>query len=382
MLRSVRNVRGRLILFRRLRGQGALGSVLRRAILRAVRTPQDLVLARAGLGLDPDLDWKPFADRWEGARDDAAKLALLRRWLEVLPHDIDLQLRLMNLLERTGALPEARRVARALRADPLADARVRSEVGELYLRQGDEAMARRVFSELVEDAARDSWARARLGDLYLAHGWYDDAYREYQTLLRLRAGDPEVLLELARAAGGAERLDQALRLEQRVSEGDLESDDGLSATARLRSTVRLASEMAGSSGDRVERLRQRARTAGLLRGVAPTLVAITWDHPDDAPELSLRRPDGADPTEWERAEIQAKGQGIEAARIHVPLDEALQLRVVRPNIGTSLRTSHVQVIVMHEFGGPHEDIQVHELELNAETPSATLAYVRGSLSTR
>ena len=131
---------------------------------------------------------------------------------------MDLRIRLLALLEELRKIPEARRLARELRADPLADAKVRTAVGEFWLRQDDELEARRVFSEIVEHAPLDPWARRRLGDLYRAHGWADDAYREYGTLAKLRSNDDSVLLLLALAAADAGRIDEALRLEQRLSE--------------------------------------------------------------------------------------------------------------------------------------------------------------------
>jgi Ca-activated chloride channel family protein len=78
--------------------------------------------------------------------------------------------------------------------------------------------ARRVFSEIVEFAPLDELARRRLGDLYRAHGWFEDAYRQYQTLASIRPDDPTVLLLLAQAAAGTGRIDEALRLEQRLME--------------------------------------------------------------------------------------------------------------------------------------------------------------------
>jgi tetratricopeptide (TPR) repeat protein len=72
--------------------------------------------------------------------------------------------------------------------DPYADAQARTSVGELFVRLGDEVGARRAFSEIVEFAPQDPLARRRLGDLYRAHGWYDEAYRQYETLLTASAG--------------------------------------------------------------------------------------------------------------------------------------------------------------------------------------------------
>jgi tRNA-guanine family transglycosylase len=70
---------------------------------------------------------------------------------------------------------------------------VRTAIGEMYLRLDDEPEARRVFSEIVEFAPQDELARRRLGDLYRAHGWFEDAYRQYQTLATIRPDDPDPL---------------------------------------------------------------------------------------------------------------------------------------------------------------------------------------------
>ena len=101
-------------------------------------------------------------------------------------------------------------------------------VGEMLIRMGEPDEAKRAFAEIVEFAPGDPWARRRLGDLYRAHGWYEESYREYETLTRLLPDDDSVLLLLAAAAAGAGRTDEALRLEERLS----------SARPRRRAAIR------------------------------------------------------------------------------------------------------------------------------------------------
>lgn len=281
----------RIQIYQGLRGDAAIRSYLRRAILRAVRSPEDVAFVRSQMGLEPGVEWWVFSRLWARSITPEARLSLVRRWLRVAPEDIDLRLRLLSLLEETGDLAEARRVARELRADPLADARARTEIGEFWLRQREEGEARRVFSEIVEHTPLDPWARRRLGDLYRAHGWSDDAYREYQTLARLRPNEGEVILLLARAAADAGRIDEALRLEQRVSES---AEPGLSETsaatsARLWSLVRL-SRLRDAEGVDAAAIRRRMRETGALRDPPDAIAILTFEHPDDAPSLAVRWP--------------------------------------------------------------------------------------------
>jgi TonB family protein len=298
-------------------GDPAARAYLHRVILRSVRTPDEVRMVRTALGLEPGVQWLVFARLWQSASSPEARLRLVRRWLEVAPDDLDLRVRLLSLLEQTDALAEARRVARELRADPLSDAKVRTEIGEFWLRQGDEAEARRVFSEIVEHTPLDPWARRRLGDLYRAHGWNDDAYREYRTLSRLRPDDGDVLLLLARAAAGAGRIDEALRLEQRLAEStDPGDDEGAAAAARLWSWLRL-SALAASAEDQSLRAdaRRRMRDNGVLRDPPAMLVALTFEHPDDAIGLAVRHP-SFDPLQpFAPAELGGASHGIVALRI-------------------------------------------------------------------
>jgi len=381
MLRHVGGVPGQVNLYQRLRGNAAVASYLRRRILANVRSARDLQAVQLGLGLDAPVDWRVFSRLWKRAGSPAAKLALVRRWLEVLPDEMDLRLKLLALLEETGALPEARRLARALRDDPLADARVLTEVGEFWLRQGDEQETRRVFSDLVEQAPYDPWARRRLGDLYRAHEWFDDAYREYQSLARLRPDEPGVWLLLARAAAGAGRIDEALRLEQRLSERAEEGAlEGVAGVARSWSTARLAALKQAETVDAAA-LARRERRSGILRDPPAALVILTWPHPDDAPLLKLRRPttdEEAEDDRHELAELQGSTYGLQASVMQDPEVGPVRIRVERPE-RDRLRDLEATLTVITDLGTPQERITIRELELTRSEPVVSFVLEDGAL---
>jgi tetratricopeptide (TPR) repeat protein len=367
MLANVGGVPSEVQLYRSLAGDASVASYLRRAILRHVRTPDDVYAVRWGLGLDVGVDWTLFSRLWWSNESTADRLALVRRWLEVAPEDMDLRLRLLSLLEQTNATPEARRVARELRADPLADARVRTQVGEFWLRQSDEAEARRVFSEIVEHAPLDPWARRRLGDLYRAHGWSDDAYREYETLARLRPGDGDVLLLLARAAADGGRIDEALRLEQRLSEATEPGvDEGAAAYARLWTMVRLARLELRAEDDAMRAsIRRRWREAGVLRDPPDVFVALSWSHPDDAPRLFVHWPGIEDASAFEEATLGGYGHGIWAIRIR-EREEGDHLFEVRREDREAIRDAETELVVIVRPGTPEQRILRQQVILSRE----------------
>jgi Ca-activated chloride channel family protein len=187
-----------------------------------------------------------------------------------------------------------------------------------------------VFSEIDERAPLDPWARKRLGDLYRAHGWFDDAYREYSTLARLRPADPGVLLDLARAAAGAGRIDEALRLEQRLSESSAdEHAEGPAEFARLWTKIRLARLKLDGPAALAPIVQQRERETGALRDPPALLAMLSWMHPDDEPELHVGYPGvPEEDREWERAPLQGGAYGVEAvvARVREPGEYRFEVR--------------------------------------------------------
>lgn len=367
MIGHVGGVPGQVELYHAFSGNEAMADYLRRIILRNVRSPEDVLAVRGGLGLDVPVDWSLFSRLWRSNEDPQFRLQLVRRWLEVVPEEMDLRLRLLSLLEQVNELGEARRLARELRADPLADARVRTAIGEFWLRQENEAEARRVFSEIVERTPLDPWARRRLGDLYRAHRWPDDAYREYRTLARLRPGDGNVLLLLARAAADAERIDEALRLEQRLSEStDPTDSEGAAGYARLWTTVRLAHlKMAAENDEMRAAIRRRERESGALRDPPAIFTALTWSHPDDHPLLFARYPSTDEDVEWETIELGGVDHGIYATSIR-EREEGAYLFEVRRTERDQIRDIAGELMVITNLGTAEERIETVPITLSRE----------------
>lgn len=331
MIQALGTTRNRVDLYQRMRNELAwVRAFLRREILRRVRTLNDVQVVRAGLALDGGIDRALLAKMLKKAKKDPAKLKVVQRFLALSPESLTLRVMLMHLLERTGKLPEAERMAWRLRGDPAADAGVRQQVGEYFLRRGNRAEARRAFSELVEFAPYDPWARRRLGNLLMAQAtqaqtakgqqaWarhlYADAYREYETLAWLMPGDNAVLLLMANAAAGMKRTDWALRLQQRVSEAAEVGSRGNApaAWARLLTSVRLA-RMRTQAKDKAlqKRLRARGRRAGIFTWARDLSLIVTWAHPDARLQLWVRYPGQERP---ERVALRGDTVGVEGIRL-------------------------------------------------------------------
>jgi tetratricopeptide (TPR) repeat protein len=305
-------------LYHRFDGQADVQGYLRREILRAVRTADDVRAIRGGLALDGGVSGELLDEQIAKARSAEARVRVVRQFLALAPEGIALRLRLLALLEEAHQIAEADRVAWSLRGDPAADVQARQAVGEYFARRKDPGEAARAFSEIVEFAPFDPWARRRLGDLYRAAGRFEDAYREYGTLGWLVPGDGAVLL-LADAAAGAGRTDEALRLQERVAE-TVEAKEGAggetSTWARYWISVRLAALRADARARKddaqLERLAARGRSDGLLTFAGETLVAVTWSHPDARLELHVASPGDKLP---QRAPVQGGAVGIEALRL-------------------------------------------------------------------
>jgi Ca-activated chloride channel family protein len=348
-------------------GGGGTASFLRAAILRRVRTPDDLRAVRDAFGLSQQVDWTLIEQMLARVPNENARLRLLRELCVQHPGSFELQLRLLRALERAGRIGEARRLAHRLRADPLADAGVRTALGEMYLRLSEEAEARRVFSEIVEFAPYDAAARRRLGDLYRAHGWFEEAYRQYRTLSEIRPDDRSVDLLLAQAAAGAGRVDEAIRLEQGLAEtAEPGAMGGLARVAVLWTSVRLAKmrREAREAGD-AEQLRAllaRVRRSGSLRGSSALQVALTWSHPDAGLSLWVGHP-GSGLT---RPVDIAPEFGIEVFELTEQESGQYRLEVRRAS-GEDLQTVEAELVLIWNVGQADEQILVVPLRFEGET---------------
>ncbi|MCB9620155.1 MAG: hypothetical protein H6724_11990 [Sandaracinus sp.] len=301
---------------------------LRRAILRRVRTPDDLRQVRGAFGgrADDALVAQVLARAGEGE----GRIRALRQLVRQLPFRLELKKQLLEELEAQGKIAEAKRLAHDLRSDPLTDAGIRTAIGEMFLRLEDETEARRVFGEIVEFAPEDAFARRRLGDLYRAYGWHEDAYRQYLTLAALTPDDPTVSLLLAQAAAGAGRIDEALRLEQSViAASDPSGTAGLGRVALLWSSVRYAelkqAAREANDAEKLAALEQRLRRSGVLREASGMRATLVWSHPDAGvalwashPRLPMTRPQDLAPE-----------LGLESFDVPEPEDGTYRLEVRR-----------------------------------------------------
>ncbi len=340
--------------------EAAARAFVRARILTRVRTPEDLRVVRGAFGLGAEVDWELVEQILERAPNDAAKVRALRRLGMQYPYSWELKLRLLRLLERTEHTAEAKRLAHTMRADPLADPGVRTAIGEMYLRLGEEEEARRVFSEIVEFAPLDELARRRLGDLYRAHGWYEDAYRQYQTLREIRPDDTSVLLLLAQAAAGARRVDEALRLERTLMQtSEPGASQGVARTALLWSSVRYARlrQSAGGDAERLRDLDRRRRGSGVLREAGALRVTLVWSHPDAQLGLWVGLP-GLSPT---RPYDLSPEYGLEA--FHLEEQEAAPYRfeVRRQTTEDDLTAVTAQLVVVWNEGEDDEQIELVDL---------------------
>ncbi len=363
--------------------QGAeIQAYLRREILRAVRTEEDVRAAQLGLSLDGGIDPVLLQQELARAKTVAERLEVVRRFLALSPAALSLKLKLLALLEEAGQKDEARRLVDGLRSDPGTDAAVRQAIGEFLLRSGDGAEGARAFSEIVEFAPFDPWGRRRLGDLYRASRLFESAYGEYQTLAWLTPQEDTVLLLLAGAAAGTGRSDEALRLTARVAEsvGARSSEKGAAAWARALYAALYSRLWLEASEKKDARLLQalsaRGRSDGLPSYAGKLMFAVQWTHPDAAVQLSIAPP-SQPKGEGDRATLQGGEVGIEAARFERV--EAGSFRLTVRKSGATSGPVLVDLWVLQNAGEPGESYRRRSIEFPAEGGVKTYTFSEGDL---
>ncbi|MCC6554841.1 MAG: VWA domain-containing protein [Polyangiaceae bacterium] len=324
-------------------GDDDAAALLRREAVRRARSPEELRQVRLALIGDEKLPERAFRKRYGEARTDEARLAVVRRFLSIAPHDARLRLRLLALLESLGMKQPLADEVRRIRRDPFAEASLLAEGASALRRIGDEAEARRAFGELAERAPADPWARAFLGDRLRNEGWFDDAAAAYSVLDQLLPGDPAAVLRLALAHAGAGRLDVAQRMLARVAQTGGRTGDGQLGELAGRVAAALLAEALGKEGvgkDDLDRLTRAAlelplpitSTLVLVRGpagVAP-IEAVLVRGPKDARE---ERP----------PEIAAPSVGVASLRIDPGDTSEMVLRLRRQEELSPARPTRVRV---------------------------------------
>jgi len=269
-------------------GYPKLQKFLRRRIVRRTLDP-DLVFS---LYSDWQVDWYSVRRGLAAMKTPKEKLKRLREILEQHPDDPAGQGLLIEILLEADQVDEALAVATRLRRDELAGPMVLGTLCDLQAEVGRDEDARRTCSELVEFNAVDPAARERLGDLFLRHGWYEDAYRQYKTLVEMRPDDPTALLRMAAAAAGMGRVDEALRIERKVSSGDGEPGPmDPRRWARLHSAGKLAEMIldARKSGDD-EQLTALERSLKRTQAPLELLATTSIKKRNKAPEKKAKKP--------------------------------------------------------------------------------------------
>jgi len=281
-------------------GEKDAADFLRQEALRRANSPDEMRRVRAALLLDEGYPVDIFEKQYSAATSDLSRLEIVRRYLTLAPHDVRLQRLMLTLLESTGGKDALRQEIARIRRDPFSDATLLADAATALRSLGHEAEALRTFSEIVERAPRDPWARAYTGDRLRREGWYDAAVSMYAPLERAMPFDQPVLMRLALAHAGANRIDLAGRMLTRLTQnGGRSTTSDLSDLASDLATVLLLTPHEGISKPQQDELTRRAmelprRTSGtvvLVRSASasPALSAILRRGPKEAKEE--RKPD-------------------------------------------------------------------------------------------
>lgn len=285
----------RVQLYRLLAKEVEAADVVYRGILARVSTTAQIRELNQALGVTT-VDPTKLEKTIEETKDAAERLSKLKALALEFPDDMSLLLALLDAYEDAGDVQSGRLHAKALRKRTDADGRVRTAVGEFYLRLAkaaakgaegeDEAEARRAFGEIVEFSPEDPVARRRLGDLYRAHGYYAEATRQYETLARLVPDEPTVPLLVALSQNGLGKIEEAVRWTekgQRAGAPDVATGPG--ATARSMALAFLAwGRVDDQKANKKEEVEASLARTGRLLGTQKTKgrvrVVLSWAHPD------------------------------------------------------------------------------------------------------
>jgi Ca-activated chloride channel homolog len=272
--RTPRDVRGILGAFS---SHARIQKYLRRRIMKRTLDPN----VTMGLQFPDAVNWHVVLTGLAAIKTPEDRVTELRRILDKNPTDPIGRGMLVRTLVDLDMNEEALAEATRLRRDGVAGPMVIEILCDLEAAAGRIDEARRTCSELVEFNADDPQARQRLGDLFLRHGWYNEAYRQYTSLVNMLGDSATSLLRLAAAAAGMGKVDEALRIERKVAAGDGEpGPEDPRRWARLHSAARLAM-MLLEAREKKEESKIRAIERSLKRtqvfGAHSTIAILVWE---------------------------------------------------------------------------------------------------------
>ncbi len=255
--------------------------VARLLMRRTVDT--DLVMEVQRVLFGSAVNWDSVDRRLSEIADPQERLTKLRDYVAREPDDPRGQIRLVELLATNEQVEQALALGRRLRDRGLLTLPIARQLGDVLARHGLQQEAVRTYSEIVEFDPRNLQSRMLLGDIYLGHGWYRPAYRQYRTVADSAPNDPLAWLRLAGAAAGSGRIDEALRLERRVStaQGRPGANDPR-RWARLWSGARLARLLAeppaqANKAPSRASLERKLKELQLFGAGTGTLVILSWE---------------------------------------------------------------------------------------------------------
>ncbi|MDC0723319.1 VIT domain-containing protein [Nannocystis bainbridge] len=310
-------------LLRRLVDQGLIGAVER---------------AMFGAGVDwSDLDRQ--LQLVVGGDAATRKLQMVQAALQRSPGDPQGERRLIQLLSEQGKLEEALARGRLLREQGLMTPVLAQQIGEVFVAHAQVDEAQRIFSEIVEFDADNPQSRALLGDIFLRHGWFERAYRQYEDLVAIRPDDPTASIRLARAAAGAGRVDEGLRILRQVAAGEGRPGvDDPRRFARLHAAVLLARLLAAPDAKIPEA--SVARELGRLQlfAGAASWTFLVWD------DLGVRLALTADPTAPLAGDVADAGiTGLFAVQLPAGGGPSLQVRHQGHTLGRPVSYERITV---------------------------------------
>jgi tetratricopeptide (TPR) repeat protein len=239
-----------------------------RALLRRL-VDRNLIAAVERTMFGP-VDWTIVDHKIALAVSDDDKLAALQAALDQVPDAPEGELRMIDLLFQLGRIDDAIARGRRLRDRGQMTPVLAERLGELLVRAGQRDEAKRVFSEIVEFDPGGEASRRMLGDIFLRHGWYQEAYHQYDDLLAA-TNAPGDAIRMARAASGAGRVDEGLRLLRKVATGEgRPGADDPRRWARLHAAILLAQMLGGDDTVPADKLTRELKRLQLFD--APT----TW----------------------------------------------------------------------------------------------------------
>jgi tetratricopeptide (TPR) repeat protein len=310
-----------------IEGEKDAAALLRREAVRRAVDPEALRRVKLALLGAEHYPLGTFLKRYDAAADDQARLAVVRRFLSVAPHDALLRRRLLALLEALGQKDALLEESRRIRQDPFAAASLLADCGSALHRLGQEQEARRAFGELAERAPEDPWARAYLGDRLRNEGWFEDAIVALGPLERLAPDAPTALLRQALAASGAGRLDLAERLLLRLAQTGGRSGDGAMASLASHLAVALNAEARSNSANPEEAKRLTAAGKELPQANPKGFIMVR--APAAGSELVVQLVSQRDTTALRLPEVTAPGLGLYLLPLDATAETGARLSLAR-----------------------------------------------------